>query len=733
MPEQLGRVLGALIDCLDGEVDALALADALWLAAASPAPGDTVTPADRPTAAAEAGAGESGDPPRAERRPRQSTVPPRPVGVPATPRPDCYPLYEEFGDSSASLSGPSVSVAAGRSLSQTVELGRSLRPFMRRYPRGRKTGLDMQATIDSYARGGELVPVLAPLPEPWFDVVVVVDTHLTTEVWRGAIEEFVALLENAGAFRSVRRWHLSTDGHDPYVTDARGHFVHVTGAVGTENRRLFLVLSDCTAPAWYEAKVWQLLRQWAMRAPLSVANPLPSRLWHRTALDLPAVHVRNRVPGSNSTLRVTPPPHLKGIVKQSELYLAIPTLSLTAHSLQRWARGFVRGAPEGYDAVLVGPSGNAPSPFLAYSRPPTEEERAESAGNAAHAFLHMASPAAVRLAALCCSFGRLSLPLLQLIRQEVVRDADNADVAELLTSSLLHIDTDRAGPPLITFTDQAREQLTAVVSRHDAWWTYEALSRYIAERTRLPAQSLDAVAALPADRLPEDLQPFAHASQELLKALRKGSAGLRASQGGSGTADLYAQRAHEDPVPGRSTASDARFQDDPQVEQELGRLRSELWDGIPSDRFTDRYRQAADQVLKAFVYFLAQYLAGQADWVPFAELDTLTAELARSASLHGVHVDVGADPSFTLRARVPGIDDSVVVLGEVFALTSPILRSQWPSATARRDGPELRIAPFTILITLIADGRTGPELLSGKSVSVTGGPGSRVVVLRFPL
>ncbi|MFE2313871.1 SAV_2336 N-terminal domain-related protein [Streptomyces sp. NPDC059441] len=733
MPDQLGRVLDALISCLDNDIDAHTLADALWLAAASSIPNGVTMEANEPSSAVNMSERQAIDRPRTERKSSNSAVQSHHVSVQVGAPADAYQLYEDLKDTPTSLSGPSVSVPAGRSLSQTVELGRSLRPFMRRYPHGRRTGLDMQATIDSYASGGELVPVLAPLPEPWFDVVVVTDTHLTTEVWRGAIEEFISLLQNTGAFRHVRRWRLSTDGNDPYVTDSRGHFVNVVSSAGSENRRLFLIMSDCTAPAWYESKVWQLLRQWAARAPLSIASPLPSRLWHRTALDLPAVHVRNRTPGgSNAELRVSTPPHLQWVMKQGEPYMAIPTLTLTAHSLQRWAYGFVRGAPEGYEAVMVGPYGNAPSPFLSYVQPSAEVGSAEAAVKAAQAFMHMASPAAVRLAALSCSFGRLTLPLLQLIRQEVVRDANNDDIAELLTSSLLSVDTANQGPPLITFTNQARDQLSTVASRHDAWQTYETLSRYIAQRTRLPSKSLDAVAALSADQLPEDLQPFAYASQDLLKALRKGSAALGVAYPGTGSARAGEQQTYQKLVRGEGAASDAQSLDDPRVEQVLGHLYSDLWDNTALDDFSTHDRQAADQVLKAFVYFLAECLSSQVEEPRFSELESFISTLAQKASHYGVVVETGTDNSFMLRAYTPGLTDGATVLGEVFTFGTQWHRPQETLGSSYGSRSDPRIAPFSILITFTGRGRSNQDLLA-SSISVAQGLTTKVIALRFPL
>jgi hypothetical protein len=732
VPDRLGRVLDALLHSLDDTgLDAVTVADALWLAAGRAARHGATGPGGRPAHEETAVPERPPTPAHPPDRPREQEPPLRSAATPGTARVRSYPLYEELDDEPPALSGPSLSVPAGRALSQTVELGRSLRPFMRRYPRGRKTGLDMQATIDSFARDGELVPVIAPLPEPWFEVVVIVDTHLTTDVWQTAIDEFVNLLENTGAFRQVRRWHLTTDAQSPYLTDARGQFVNVSNVTGSQQRRFYLILSDCAAPAWYEPAVWQLLRQWALRAPLSIASPLPARLWHRTALDLPAVHVRNRVPGaSNAALRVTPPAHLPWILQPGEPYVAIPALTLTAHSLQRWAHGFVRGAPEGYEAVLVGPYGNAPSPFLGLSPQPAETETEESETDAARAFLQTAAPAAVRLAALCSSFRRLSLPLLQLIRQEVVREAGNADIAELLTSSLLRIDTSRSGPPLILFTEAARTQLSALVGRHDAWRTYEALSHYIARRTRLPAKSLDAIAALPADGLPEDLRPFAQASQELLTALRKGAAALGPTPQETGEENATGQLTHRWDAFGRPDDDPSTpLLENPHVEEAFARVRSAVWHG-GFDGLTSAQRQAADRIAKAFIGFLAESLAEQGDDDTPLEPVAFLAALGQSLARRGVAAEVGVDASFLVRAHVPGPDGNVVVLADLFTFAGrPVARPiVFVDTVTGRSG--LRVAPFAIVLFLNREGPTGLESMSDR-VRVT--PGSPTTVqLRFP-
>ncbi|KOU33656.1 hypothetical protein ADK53_18090 [Streptomyces sp. WM6373] len=547
MPDPLRKVLDALVvvgvlppDCNDPVL----LADLLWLAtscvdlpeeAGVPGP-QAAEPAGGPASAStpDGPEAEPADAPSERDRPPDGAHERHEVTHHGP-----YGLYESLSDEpEGAVHDTPVVVAASRALPQSVELGRALRPFMRPFPNGRRTGLDLAATIDSYTRNDELLPVVRPLPERWFEVLLVIDTHLSMEVWQDAVQEFALLLENSGAFRRVQKWQLSTEPH-PDVTDARGRVVNSRNVAAPDGRRMVLVVSDCAAPAWYGKEVWQLLRDWAGQCPVSVASPLPPRLWHRTGLDLPAVRVSGRVPGApNTALTVTMPPHLRSVLGEGGTNVPIPTLTLTPHSLDRWAKGVFRCSPEGYEAVLVTPFGPPEDPFA--TGPEVDEDALapwQQGSALAEAFIRTASLPAVRLGGLCSAFRRLSLPLIQLIRQEVVRDATNSDIAELLMSEMLDIGASRDDPRTITFRESARTPLARTAGRHDAWRVLDALSHHIAERVPLPGQGLNAIAALDTAAVPGALRPFAYASAELVAALRAGAPPGRVDPGGAGVQD----------------------------------------------------------------------------------------------------------------------------------------------------------------------------------------------------
>ncbi|MFE4356524.1 SAV_2336 N-terminal domain-related protein [Kitasatospora sp. NPDC056800] len=486
------------------------MADALWLAAAGPVEEDPARPVPTapPTTTPPVWAGAEG-----RAAPRGLPRPDGPAQAGPAPEPG-VPLYEDLPIGPAPAGRP-VRVAAARTLPHALELGRALRPFKRRHPRGARQALDMGATLREYARTGEFVPVLGPMPEPWFDVVVLVDAHPTMEVWGGTLDDFVSLLEGSGAFHAIRRLRLTTGGDPVVITDARGRTVPHGRVTAPGRRRLVLVLSDCAAPGWREPAVWQLLRRWGAGHQVVLLNPLPTRLWNGTALDLPAVRVRHREPAARNTELSYDLPLVVGALFGTDPgWLPLPTLALTPRSIRHWADGVMRGATAGYEAVLVPASGLLASPFAHHAQPDPDP-----AGQAA-VFLHTAAPAAKRLAALSSPFSRLSLPLLHLIRQAAVPEATVSDLAELLTSGLLDVRTAEAGPALLTYRDSARAVLAAHLTRHDARIVQAALSRHIAARSPLGSgRGLAAIAVQDVRALPPDLRPFAHASNEMLALL----------------------------------------------------------------------------------------------------------------------------------------------------------------------------------------------------------------------
>ncbi|WP_457029670.1 SAV_2336 N-terminal domain-related protein [Kitasatospora sp. P5_F3] len=542
MADHLGRVVSALRG-LTGEIDAVTIAEALWLASHGPERAGSAesAPADRTSA---------------HTAPRRPSAPAdRPV------RPDHdEPSATLYAGPPGPLPARPVSVPRAQALPRTVDIARALRPFKRPWSAGTARSLDIDATVDGYAHSGELLPVFRPTPERWFEVVLVVDRSRSMAVWQDTTAELSTTLGGVGAFRQVRNLSLSFDGASVELRGPRGQLADLSRSPANSARRLVLVVSDFAAPAWRETAAWQLLSRWAKAGPLALVDPLPAKLWRRTGLDLPAVRVTTAVPGvRNSALAFTVPLLLRMHTVNVPSWLPMPVLAPTPHAIGQWAQGLMRGHPGGFEAVLVPAQGRIPA---ADRRPGPSVRPADPVA----AFLHTASPDAVRLAVLCAAFGHVSLPLLHLVRHVMVPTATVGDVAELVVSGLVDTSESAGGPPVFSLRDDARARLRSRLTRSELRQTHEVISRYIATHAggmggmgTFPATWSD-----PADvaALPDDLQPFALASAETLRLLRATARPVRSSAGTaaarpaeSGTA-AGADRAPELGASARPTSAD---------------------------------------------------------------------------------------------------------------------------------------------------------------------------------
>ncbi|GAA3387956.1 NaeI family type II restriction endonuclease [Streptomyces roseoviridis] len=556
MPDPLPRLLSALRTAVP-ELDGTALAEALWLAARmadrqegagpGPVPHPPADP-DRPTRAHPVPPADAGE------HTRSATPAPAPAPRSGTPdtTPAARPLHERLPGSAAPIRGHAVAAPHAAGLPRPLELTRALRPWKRRWPEGRRAALDIDATVDGYARSGELIPVFKAAPERWFDLVLVVDRSPGMRVWAETVAEFTAVLDRLGAFRTLQ----VTD-----LTFAATGEPHAPGPLrAADGRRLVVVVSDCMADAWRRPEIWHLLREWAGAHPTAVLNPLPTKLWRRGGLNLPTTRFTPAAPGTHrSRVPVTPPPMLgptgptaptgpaaptgptgpaaQSLATQSPAtdvrggqdgdgpWLPIPVLSLTPHSLGRWSRTLMRGDPEGCTAVLVPPTGRTTT---GTARPRTTPL---PPAELARRFLRTASPRAARLAVLCAPFDRLSLRLLHLIRERLVPDAAVADVAEVVTSGVFDVvERDGSGPGTaagagfgiveLVLPPDAQEVLREHLPAHEVWALHQALDHHIASRgngrTRLPSVAHDGEG--PRD-LAAEKAAFARASRRTLELL----------------------------------------------------------------------------------------------------------------------------------------------------------------------------------------------------------------------
>ncbi|WP_369241363.1 TIR-like protein FxsC [Streptomyces sp. R21] len=503
--EPLARAVAAL-SAAAPELDGTALADVLWLAsrmAEGADRGSAVPAPDQPTGAVRL------EPPPAwqwEAAPPEEAVPPTERAADAPGR----DVHERLSGAPERIRGDAVAAPWGSGLPLRRAVTGALRPWKRPWPQGRRSVLDVEATVEAYARSGELIPAFRPAPERWFDLVLVVDRSPAMGVWRETITDFTAALGWLGAFRTLQVRELTFRDGLPELRDGLRQLVAPGQLSMSDARRLVVVVSDCAASGWREPDVWRHLRTWSLSTPVALLNPLPQKLWRRTGLDLPTVRVSARLPGSAGPLLdvdTSPVPADRNSVEKGGDWLPVPVLSMDPQVVDRWSRALMRTAPEGCGAVLVPREGRTGRP------------RPRSAAAAAEGFLHTASRPAARLAVLCSAFDRLSMRLVHLVREQLVPEAMTAELAELLISGLFRLHTAEDGTVELSLPQDVQLRLRKELAEHEVWRLYRVLSDYLSSQVGGGRDLLAVVRGEQGRELPAELRPFAEASQRTLELL----------------------------------------------------------------------------------------------------------------------------------------------------------------------------------------------------------------------
>ena len=505
----LADLLGLVVP--DGDV--VSFAEAMWLAA--------LMPAGAPDEAAVPDVGDGQD---------DDTDGEAPSNEGAR---ESAKLYDATPAQGPGIPVTHVAIDAGRALPRALEITRSLRPLKRRHAAGPGLELDLDATMDAYARTQRLIPSLSPARERWFDAVVVIDASPSMALWQDAVAEFVQLLNHTGAFRTVHRWDLrfGTDGIS--MRNRAGRPATPREAISSDGRRLILLLSDCTADAWREEEIWSIVRSWAASGPAALVTPLPPRLWRRTGMNRPAARVHAPTPGCANSGLVYPQIGAAG-ERRVPGAIPVPVISLEPAGIAAWANTLMCTDPGGCEAIVI-PRAQRPE---AGSRPALPNHPHPPIANRTSGFLATASDNAIKLATLCSPFSQVSFPLLLLLGRSLDRGVTATDIAEVVLSGLFTVNPQDSGSFNLHLHDEAKAVLAERLSKRDAWRSFNALtgsvevSRSSRHDFQVALQSAQGVETVPAA-----LEPFAQASQELQAILagtvRGGNGPQRPVSGGT--------------------------------------------------------------------------------------------------------------------------------------------------------------------------------------------------------
>ncbi|MER6094861.1 SAV_2336 N-terminal domain-related protein [Streptomyces sp. NPDC001728] len=294
--------------------------------------------------------------------------------------------------------------------------------------------LDEEATAERSAAAGILTLVVRPATGRRPDIQLLMDTGPAMVVWSRMVEELRQACQQSGAFRDVHVHRLYDTGDGPPLVtttsgaDGRPRLRPVDQLHDPTGRRLTLIVSDCVGPLWQRGAAQRFLHQWPRNSPLALVQPLPPRLWPRTALPAePGTFQRSTTPGGHTTFRSDDEPWGPRVPGRR----AVPVLTPTPEAFASWTRlhtGHGGNAVRGW-AAWLGPEQTLPRTPGTPRVPRREDEllRAFRAG---------ASPGALRLAVHLAA-APLTLPVMQLVQRAMLPDTGPMELAEVLLSGLL--------------------------------------------------------------------------------------------------------------------------------------------------------------------------------------------------------------------------------------------------------------------------------------------------------
>jgi formylglycine-generating enzyme required for sulfatase activity/GH24 family phage-related lysozyme (muramidase) len=442
-------------------------------------------------------------------------------------------------------------------IGDSLGLLRSLAPLQGRVGSAHRRQLDEAATVEAFVRsfgpqgeGGWLRPVFQPLPEPRFELVLVVDSGASMRLWDRLVADLTRTLSSCAVFRDMKLVALpESNGTMPQV----GRLCQSD----PEGRRLLLLLSDCCGDHWWSGRMAALLAGWSRDQPLAVLQVLPGWMWERTALGLgdPLVLANRVEAGPNQRYRAErqnwteePPSWSEPFEPYPGRHAAVPpvvpVVSCDPSGLTQWSAlvmGMPRGICAGFRLPLVDVLSQEPAAQEgSVSSTDAEELVAEAAATESaelehlHRFKELASPKAQRLLGLMAASPVFTLPVMRLVRQALLAgDRTPLATAEVLLSGVVQLVPEQAGTaakaPLpeqwqFTMAPEVRRELVAGVESIDAVTVFNAVSRMVEERWNrfMPKGSFRAFLTDPNQPSPEGLEgmeSFARVAAEIVEGL----------------------------------------------------------------------------------------------------------------------------------------------------------------------------------------------------------------------
>ncbi len=492
------------------------LADALWLACRRPAERERAEEdlpeprmSDQEDAETPVVAPLVETPPKLQPPPRVPAEPP-PLGIKplritldAAESDELQAVVPDRRGTAQAPPGPAIHVPSPPSLPERDRFARQLKLLRRLHTSVRCRELNLDATLRRFCDEEIPEPVFSAGYERALNLTLLVDQSPTMDLWRNMACEFFGVLEASAAFRRCRAllWSIEIDdgracaSYSPLHSgvarnEPREDTADQASEIEFAARDVVFLFSDCTAQRWSRGDCLAELEGWAQRAHVVVVNPLPQHFWPRTSLERAErvnLHM-DQVASPNASFRASSPTRT-GVDPTLDRYVPMPIVAPDPGHMYAWTR-FMALRRRSFPGRLFSVANSPPQPVDHGGKRFASRERLAM-------FKRQARPEAVELARLVAASPVINLPIVRLLRTEVlpkgrvgVEPDDCSYDAEVMLSPLLqvvpNIDAPEPDQVMYCFPDEdMRACLVAELPRSRIRDVFDTIGFYI-EHEALP-------------------------------------------------------------------------------------------------------------------------------------------------------------------------------------------------------------------------------------------------------
>jgi formylglycine-generating enzyme required for sulfatase activity len=388
------------------------------------------------------------------------------------------------------------------------ELMRALRPLQRKVSNPHHLELSIEETVNLSAQLGWIQCVAMSAKMAWLELILIVDTSPSMQMWDKTIHEWLSLLQRNRAFENIRIYRMDASQATPTFKPAKP-------VLSPARQQAIWIVSDCISAAWHSGELFKYLKRWQKLQPLAIVQMLPFNMWKRTAL------------GRGEECRFYPPvraglPTAQWRSDAPETILNLPVFTLDVDSHSAYAQLFVAAR----DVWSVGFVHTAATKYSTVPPVPNNELSPEEIEKRLTQFRRLASPSAQTLAAYLAAVP-LTLPIMRLVQDEMWKKyhdtpPQQSHLAEVLLSGLVQR-RELFGAKGYDFLAGLRPKLLDGISVYEEGVAVlRVVSEYVSTHAgscvdfRALLENPESVEGVNTFELPPDAQHFAEVGAEVL-------------------------------------------------------------------------------------------------------------------------------------------------------------------------------------------------------------------------